>query len=186
MRAEADCPAPTGWRLARTCSASALTGCMIGFRSENMREAQPVGMQRAQRLGALLAVAIARTTGAASVPVEAVVDLRDAAPPWRSAARPRRVAAERPDVVERARLAAVNRYLPSISSGFVGVLVDLGDHRLVEAGRQQVDHVHAAGELAVLLGRHLAGDEDAEMADRLVQRSRRWSGPAATISSSWS
>ena len=33
-----------------------------------------------------------------------------------------------------------------------------------------VDHLHAGGELGVLLGRHLARHEDAEMADRLVQR----------------
>ena len=52
----------------------------------------------------------------------------------------------------------------------LGGLVDLVDHRLVEAGRHQVDHLHAGGELGMFLGRHLARDEDAEMADRLVQR----------------
>ncbi len=49
------------------------------------------------------------------------------------------------------------------------------EHRLVEAGRQRVDQVDVAGELAVLLARDAAGDEDAEMADRSRGSCRRWS-----------
>ena len=41
-------------------------------------------------------------------------------------------------------------------------------HRLVEAGRQDVDEVDVGRELLVLLLRHAAGDEDAEVADALV------------------
>ena len=48
------------------------------------------------------------------------------------------------------------------------VLVHTGNHGFVQARRQQVDHVHALRELAVFLGRDLAGDEDPEMADALV------------------
>ena len=44
------------------------------------------------------------------------------------------------------------------------------EHRLVEAGRQHVDQIDIAGELAVLLARDAAGDEDAEMTDGLVDR----------------
>src|SRR5260370_4020180 len=54
---------------------------------------------------------------------------------------------------------------------FRSARLDLADHRLVEAGRHGVDHFHAGGKLGVFLGRHFARDEDAEMADRLVQRS---------------
>ena len=41
-------------------------------------------------------------------------------------------------------------------------------HRLVQAGRQHVDQVDVGGELLVLLLGHAAGDEDAEMADAVV------------------
>ena len=49
-------------------------------------------------------------------------------------------------------------------------VIDLGDDRLVEAGRQHVDHLHARDELAVLLGGDLAGHEDAEVPDAVVHR----------------
>ena len=51
--------------------------------------------------------------------------------------------------------------------GVVGLALE---HRLVEAGRQHIDQVDVAGELAVLLARDAAGHEDAEMADGLVDR----------------
>ena len=52
------------------------------------------------------------------------------------------IAAERADVVERARLQP-EQVLAVHQLGIGRVLVDLGDHRLVEAGRHHVDHLHA-------------------------------------------
>jgi hypothetical protein len=52
----------------------------------------------------------------------------------------------------------------------LGPGADLRDNRLVQSRRQHANHLHAAGELVMLLGRDLARDEDAEMPDRLVQR----------------
>ena len=43
-----------------------------------------------------------------------------------------------------------------------------GHHRLVQTGRQHVDQIDVGSELIVLLAGHAAGDEDAEMADALV------------------
>ena len=51
---------------------------------------------------------------------------------------------------------------------FDGV-VHFGNHRLVKTGRHQIDHIHRLRELAVLLCRHLAGHEDAQMANALVK-----------------
>ena len=52
--------------------------------------------------------------------------------------------------------------------GIGGVLGLALEHRLVETGRQRVDQVDIARELAVLLFRDAAGHEDAEMTDGLV------------------
>ena len=53
---------------------------------------------------------------------------------------------------------------PPIASGLASS-ADRGHDRLVQARRQHVDQVDVGGELLVLLLRHAAGDEDAEMAD---------------------
>ena len=42
------------------------------------------------------------------------------------------------------------------------------DDRLVEAWRHEVDQVHRARELVMLARRHLTGNEDAEVADGVV------------------
>ena len=47
--------------------------------------------------------------------------------------------------------------------------VDPGDHRFIEAGRHQIDHVHRLGELAMFLGRDFARNKDAEVTDAVVQ-----------------
>ena len=101
--------------------------------------------------------------------IEPVIDLGDAGRGGEALVVFLAVAAERADVVERARL-QTEQILAVDQVGMGGIVVDLGDHGLVQAGRQEIDHLHARGELGMLLGRHLARDEDAEMADRLVQR----------------
>ena len=51
-----------------------------------------------------------------------------------------------------------------------GVDIALGrQHGFVEAGRQHIDQIDIAGELVVLLFRNGGGDENAEMADGIVQ-----------------
>ena len=47
--------------------------------------------------------------------------------------------------------------------------VDAGDDGLVKTRRHDVDQIHRLREFAVFLCRHLAGNEDAEMADALMQ-----------------
>ena len=74
---------------------------------------------------------------------------------------------KRADIVERSRLAA-HHPIPGREIG-VGCVPGLAlEHRLVEAGRQCIDQVDIAGELAVLLLGDAAGNEDAEMADDLM------------------
>ena len=62
----ADCPRLTGWRAARTDSASAFTGCINGFRSENMAKRSRFGCidRSASAAGSVTAT---RTAGATSV-----------------------------------------------------------------------------------------------------------------------
>ncbi|CFD96699.1 Uncharacterised protein [Bordetella pertussis] len=66
--------------------------------------------------------------------------------------------------LERQHVVAVGQ----VGIGRVGRLV--GDLGLVNAGRQHVDDVDVGGELLVLLARHRAGDEDAQVADALMHR----------------
>ena len=70
----------------------------------------------------------------------------------------------------KVRASRVNWYWPLDESTIFGVVGRFRDHRLIEAGRQQVDHVHEVDEFLVLFRGHLAGDEDAEMPNALVQR----------------
>src|SRR3954466_15345160 len=51
----------------------------------------------------------------------------------------------------------------------LSILADISNDRLIEAGWCQVDHVHRAGEFLVLAGRHLTGNENAQVADALMQ-----------------
>ena len=101
--------------------------------------------------------------------VEREIDLGNAGGGREAALIGRIVAAERANVVERPRLAAHH----PVAGHEIGVGRVLGlalEHRLVEAGRQRVDQVDIARELAVLLFCHAAGDEDAEVTDGLVDR----------------
>ena len=141
-----------------------------GLRSEKAAKRSRLGCSCAHRFGRSGRSTMARTRRLGEGAVEAVIDLGQRAPRRRSAGRRPRSLPPSARMSSSVRASSRNRYLPSISSGLAVSLVDLGDHRLVEAGRHQVDHVHARGELGVLLGRHLAGHEDAEVADRLVQR----------------
>ena len=68
------------------------------------------------------------------------------------------------------RASSFIRYLPWMRSGRSVPSATSSITASVEAGRHQVDHLHAGGELGVLATRDLAGHEDAEMADRLMQR----------------
>ena len=130
-------------------------------------EAQAVGMHLPHHLGRLLGRHRPHHRLDERA-VEAVVDLRHAGDRGEALVVLVAVGAERADVVQAARLQA-EEILAVDQVAMLGGLVDLVDHRLVEAGRHQVDHVHAGGEFGMFLGRHLARDEDAEMADRLVQ-----------------
>ena len=51
-----------------------------------------------------------------------------------------------------------------------GCRVGVGNHRLIESRRQEIDEIHALDQLGVLLGCHLSGDEDAKVANGLMQR----------------
>ena len=48
--------------------------------------------------------------------------------------------------------------------------IGVGNHRLIESRRQEIDEIHALDQLGVLLGCHLSGDEDAKVANGLMQR----------------
>src|SRR5208282_499870 len=79
------------------------------------------------------------------------------------------VAAQRANVAQRTRLQA--EPVTAVPDRLVvDIIARLRYHRLIKPGWQQVDHVHEADKLLVLLRGHLAGDEDAEMPDALVQR----------------
>src|SRR5215469_14317058 len=79
------------------------------------------------------------------------------------------IAAERANIVERARLAAHD---PVTSNQIgAGYAVRFGlKHRLIKTGWQRVDQVDIAGELAVLLSGHGSGDKDAEVTNLVVDR----------------
>ena len=72
------------------------------------------------------------------------------------------------DVIERARLEA-DHVIARDQLGMGGFRAFFGHHRLVEPGRQDVDDVHGLGEFLVLFRRDFRRNEDAEMADRLMQ-----------------
>ena len=99
--------------------------------------------------------------------VEREVDLREPGGGLELALVGEVVAAERADVVEGAGLAAHHPFAGD-EVGVVDRLALRRQDRLVEAGRQDVDQVDVRGELVVLLPRDAAGDEDAEVADLVV------------------
>src|SRR5262249_47442306 len=79
------------------------------------------------------------------------------------------ISAKRADIVQRSFLAP---HHPTAGRKIrIGSISSLGlEHRLVETGRQRVDQVDVTGKLAVLFFCNAAGNEDAEMADALVDR----------------
>ena len=127
---------------------------------------QPQRMQSAQPIGRCL-VGERPDPGLQERAVQSEIDLGDP--------RDRRelpfvlevVAPERPDGVEVAPLGSHEVVAGDEIGGRI-VRVLRRHHCLVEAGREHVDQVDVAGELIMLLLRHRAGDEDAEMADRFM------------------
>ena len=79
----------------------------------------------------------------------------------------RRIAAHRPNIVQRALLAAHDP-LPGRQLRIGGIGGFGLEGRLVEPGRQHVDQVDVAGKFAVLFLGDAARDEYSEMPDRFV------------------
>ena len=79
----------------------------------------------------------------------------------------RRIAAHRPNIVQRALFAAHDP-LPARQLRIGGIGGFGFEGCLVEPGRENVDQVDVAGKFAVLFLRHAARDEYSEMPDRFV------------------
>ena len=116
-------------------------------------------------VSAMRRYAMARTKGCAKARYRRKL-ISETARPSRSGARLRVVAAECADVVERP---ASQRMIqsPVARSDRRRRWFRL-EHRFVKARRQHVDQVDVARKLAVLLARHAAGHEDAEVAGGLM------------------
>ncbi len=99
--------------------------------------------------------------------VEREVDLRDPRRRLELALVGEVVRPERANIIKAARLAAHDPFAGH-EVGIVRRLALRGQHRLVEAGGQHVDQLDVRGELVVFLPRDPAGNEDAEMADVIV------------------
>ena len=84
------------------------------------------------------------------------------------------VAAERANVVERARLAA-HHPVAGDEIGTGHVVRALGEGRLVKPGRQRIDQVDIVGEFAVLLARHCPTTRRFRDARYRREWCRRWS-----------
>ena len=131
-------------------------------------EAQPVWVHGAHRLGHW-----PRDGGAnprlSERAIEAEIDLGQSRHRCEALVVLRTVDAESADVVERSLLEA-EEILAVDELAVRRVLADVADDGLVKAGRGRLDHLHAGDEFAMLLRRHLARDEDAEVADAVMQR----------------
>jgi hypothetical protein len=95
-------------------------------------------------------------------PVECEIDVGNACRGRKPALVRRVVAAEGANVVQRPRF-ATHHPVAGHQFGAGGVLAPGLEHGLVEAGRQRIDQIDIARELAVLLLGDAPGDEDAEM-----------------------
>ena len=156
----------TGWRCSRTCSASWATCCISGLRSEKSSNGSSAGLSLCSHSARLL-VDEGPDEGLEQGAVQAEIDLRHP-PHGGEAAFVLGVGLDDgPDVVQGARLEAHDPVAADqVRIGRVGRL--RRHHRLVQAGRQHVDQVDVGGEFLVLLLGDAARDEDAEMADALV------------------
>ena len=153
----------TGFLLARTSSASGLIADMKGFLSEKS--------SKRSRFGCIARIASAigsrdggPNKGLGERAIEAEIDLGQPRDCRKALLVLGAVDAEGADVVERSRLEP-EEILAVDKVAVRRVLADVGDDGLIEAGRRRLDHLHAGDELAVLLGRDLARDEDAEVPD---------------------
>src|SRR5262249_40264183 len=100
-------------------------------------------------------------------PVSRFADLRDLCDRREAAIILDGIRPERAYIVQRSWLEA-----DKIAVRLDGLLcrgLILTNDCLVESGRQNIDQVHVAGEFLMLLGRNPGGDEDAQMADALMQ-----------------
>jgi hypothetical protein len=79
------------------------------------------------------------------------------------------IAAKRADVVQGPRFAP-HHPLSGRKLRIGGILRLALEHRLVEAGRQRIDQIDVTGKFVVLFLGHASGNEDAQMADVLVNR----------------
>ena len=100
--------------------------------------------------------------------VEALIDFGNASHGGKGEVVLGTVAAELADIAERAGLQA-EQVIALHQLGVFDILVQTRDYRLVETGGHQIDHVHGIGELAMLLCRHFAGHENAEVPNALMQ-----------------
>src|SRR5262249_1085872 len=79
------------------------------------------------------------------------------------------VAAERPNIIERPRLAA-HHPVPGDEVWTRRVLHLRFEYRLIEAGRQNVDKIDIAREFPVLLASHAGRNEDSQMTHLVMDR----------------
>ena len=107
--------------------------------------------------------------GAEQRAVKTLIDFRDAGGGGEFALVLGRVVAKRPDVIERPRHDP-GHVIALDQLAVRGVVVDILQHQFVETRQHRVEQVHVQRELFVLLGRDRARNENAQMADALVQR----------------
>ena len=117
---------------------------------------------------ALFSVAMARTAGRIKSAVHALSDFGNPGGRRECKVVLGAIAADLTDVVEFAGL-ETEQVAALHQLGIFDSFVDAGNHRLVKPGRHQIDHVHGIGKFLVLLRRHFAGDEDAEVPNALMQ-----------------
>ena len=131
-------------------------------------EPESMRMQLTQRFGHLL-----RRHGAhprlRKGAIEAEIDLRNARDCSEALLVVRAIDAESANVVERPGL-ETEEILALDELPVFGLVRDLDDRRFIKPRRHRFDHLHARDELTMLLQRDIAGDKDAEMSDRVVQR----------------
>ena len=158
--------AEAGLRCSRTFSAAFASAGMNGFASVKASYCIRPGCQRFSH-SATCGVTDGLDHRLHECAVKRQIDFRDARGGRKTPLILRRIAAHGADIVQRPLLAAhdpLTRYQIGIG-GVAGFALEL---RLIEAGRQYIDQIDIAGELIVLFLCNPAGDENPEMADRLM------------------
>ena len=163
-----DCPSQPACGSRATFSAAAFTAVIKGFWLLNASYCSRSGC-KLRIISAICGVTMRLDPGLHEFLVGREIDLRDALGGREAPLVLGRIAAHGADVVERPRLAAHD----PLADGKIGTggVAALGlERRFIEPGRQHVDQIDIAGELRVLLLGDAAGNEDAEMADGLMNR----------------